>query len=525
MTRSPYRRFTWFCVSIAVIAFAVGIAGSTHDRGMEAHEIFVAQTSRQMLAANNGAGDWVRPTFNDHARLNKPPLMYWAVMTAAKTLPGAANVDPWVARLPSAFASGIMALCTVLLGRTLFNASVGLLAAGFGVGSLGWIGYANNARPEMLYAACSVAMLTCFVVVWKRTASAGRVERSASDNRIDWLIALTGWFAGGLAIMAKGPQIPLLLVLGFVVFALVERKPRGLMKLRPQLGLPLMLLVPLPWVLAVLASEPGGWQAWTRDLFAGRGVTKVAFTDYLKPYYLYALPGLLLPWAVLLPLGIFGAIWKGNRRIQSRWGARLMVCLLIVPAIVMSFTIHRRDYYMLALMPPMAVLIAAAVWSWRGGLQRTDKQRRGWLIALYALIAVGGTALAASPAMWSDRRDRTNAFAREAAAAASKEIGPDAQVFAWGSDSTFLVYARNKPVPEITQIDQLVQRLGAALQASPVGVLTTRKSWQQALDNPAARPITGVKWQIISEHKGKGNDQDESAVLLKIEPAPVPPTP
>ena len=43
------------------------------------------------------------------------------------------------------------------------------------------------------------------------------------------------------------------------------------------------------------AAEPGeGWRA------------------YLSPYYLYAVPALLLPWAVLLPFGLF-VTWERNR--------------------------------------------------------------------------------------------------------------------------------------------------------------------------------------------------------------------
>lgn len=445
------RRFVWLCVAVGLVGFIVGLGGSalTPRRAMETHEIFVAQTARQMLAAH----EWVLPSFNERLRLNKPPLMYWAVM-GTRLASGAPDVLPWVARFPSAVASAVMALATVWLGRSLVNASVGVLAALIGCGSVGWVAYANNARPEMLYAACCAVMTACFAAVWRRGEDGEEKVQSSEfkvqiPDRRTGAIAIVGWLFGGLAVLAKGPQLPIVLLLGWVAFAAAEGELGRLRRLRPWVGLPLMLGVPLPWATAVLLRAPGGWRAWTADLFAGRaGEPGVSVWDWLNPYYLYGIPGLLAPWCVLLPLGVWWAFRGGKGGHPERWGGRLAVWLLVVPGLVMSLTIHRRDYYMLALMPPMAVLVAAALWSWRGGLQRTERQRRGWLYAVALIVAAAGFAAAAWPGAWSTRRERMNAFAREAAGALERRGGPDTPVLALGVDEAFLVYARNGPVPE-----------------------------------------------------------------------------
>ncbi len=81
---------------VVLLAFVTGLAGTLRDRPLETHEIYVAQTAREMMAS----GDFVRPVFNGLPRLNKPPLMYWSVIAAASVLP-TADAAPISPALPS----------------------------------------------------------------------------------------------------------------------------------------------------------------------------------------------------------------------------------------------------------------------------------------------------------------------------------------------------------------------------------------------------------------------------------------
>src|SRR3954452_14768086 len=71
------------------------------------------------------SGNWIVPTFNYELRSDKPVLLYWLQM-ACYSLVG---VNESGARLPSALAALAAILITCALGRRLFNATVGLLAA------------------------------------------------------------------------------------------------------------------------------------------------------------------------------------------------------------------------------------------------------------------------------------------------------------------------------------------------------------------------------------------------------------
>src|SRR5436309_792932 len=90
------RAFRWGAALVMLCAAVVSTAGMVR-LPLDEHEVFVAQTARQMM----DSGDWVVPWFGGVPRLNKPPLSYWLTMLAAWAS-GARDIQPWHARLPSA---------------------------------------------------------------------------------------------------------------------------------------------------------------------------------------------------------------------------------------------------------------------------------------------------------------------------------------------------------------------------------------------------------------------------------------
>ncbi|MEG4876721.1 ArnT family glycosyltransferase, partial [Microcoleus sp. CZ3-B4] len=63
-------------------------------------EPLFAEAARQMTVT----GDWITPYFNGETRFDKPPLIYWLMAVAYRTL----GVNEWAVRLPSA-------LCAIAL--------------------------------------------------------------------------------------------------------------------------------------------------------------------------------------------------------------------------------------------------------------------------------------------------------------------------------------------------------------------------------------------------------------------------
>lgn len=343
---------------------------------MHAHEIFAAQTAREMVQS----GDWIHPTFNGLDRLKKPPLMYW-LQAGASTIAGASPPVPrWAARLPSALAGAMLAGLCVVLGRRIYGDPTGLVAGVMAVGCIGFVEYSWSARPDMLYGACCTLMLLGFV-------SATLPERDAKRRRMDsWI----GWLGFAAATLAKGPHLPAIILLGLCLHLLIAGKRREILRtVRPGSGLLIVLALSAPWAIAVVMEQEGTADLWMQQLFAGRdGGTATPLREWLTPYYLWALPELLLPWAVALPFGLFVAFQKGRDDLAR---GRVLAWIVFTVFIVMSIPNHRRGYYMLPIVAPLAVLMARGAMDWleRIGSREVVRRRIGFAACLCCSIAGG----------------------------------------------------------------------------------------------------------------------------------------
>ncbi len=270
---------------------------------------------------------------------------------------------------------------TVLLGRRVYGEATGITAGLVVVGSLGFVEYGRSARPDMVYGACCAAAL----LGW---ASATLPERGEKARRRD---ALFGWAWAGAATLAKGPHVPAILALGVAVHLLLAKRRREILPaLRPLAGSALMLGICLPWVVAVAWRNNEAAAVWGRQLFAGRaGEDELSLLAWLTPFYAYEIPKLLLPWAVALPFGLCVAFVKGREDLAR---GRVLVWAALVMVGVMSLSNHRRDYYMLPILAPLAVLMARGTADWLERMLVRDGFRPRTLIALcvlFAALAVG----------------------------------------------------------------------------------------------------------------------------------------
>ena len=78
--------------------FAIAWVGFLWNLGniglVDETEPLFAEAARQMTVT----GDWITPYFNGETRFDKPPLIYWLMAVAYRTL----GVNEWAVRLPSA---------------------------------------------------------------------------------------------------------------------------------------------------------------------------------------------------------------------------------------------------------------------------------------------------------------------------------------------------------------------------------------------------------------------------------------
>lgn len=377
---------------------AVGVRQIGAGRSLETHEVFVAQTSREMLAS----GDLVVPTFGGELRLKKPPLMYWAVAGVAMVT-GERDVPPWVARTPSLLSSLLMVFVTAVLGRVLFDRQTGLVAGAMLAFSWGVFNYAGNARPEMMYAACTGVMSLGFGAAWHRRDEEHRHWKKLGPVRLGW--AELGWLGLGLALLAKGPQLPLMVLGGLSAWALFHGGFRAWAStFRPITGLAVLVLLISPWLIAVLLRVDDAIGIWRHELIGLRfedaseqaeagGIASGVWAwlvEFVTPEYLLFCVWMLLPWGGLVFMGLCGP-WVKRPEMHA---GRPLFAALVVTLIGLSVPTHWRDYYLLPGLPILSVLIASGVTDF---LRKAEagKGHRTIGLAMVGLISALGLAFPA----------------------------------------------------------------------------------------------------------------------------------
>lgn len=369
-----------------IAAALVAVMPALFGPPLERHEIFVAQTAREMVQR----GDWVLPTFNAAARLNKPPLMYWVVALPAAAADSLAAVPPWLARLPSAGAGVALVALTVVLGAIVYGRGVGCAAGLIAAGTAGFFEFSGNARPEMLYASCCALLMTGLAGAW--------FSPDGSRKQLAW--ATAAWFGAALAILAKGPHVPALIIAGAVLHAILAGRARPPARVfKPLMGLAIVLALALPWVIMVVARRPDATAIWTQQLFEGRPADpEQGVWNWLSPYYLYGFPQLLLPWGVLLPFALAVSWVKAPGDFKR---GRILFWAIVATVLVMGLSNHRRDYYLLPLLAPAAVLTARAALDLlsKALASRRPRALLAWAgPVLFIAAAVGASAVAAAGA-------------------------------------------------------------------------------------------------------------------------------
>ena len=351
-------------IVLAALAIVAGAPGSTR-LPLDPHEAFVVQGAREMAARH----DWMVPWFNGAPRLAKPPMSYWLTGIVARLDGSLGNVRPVHARTVSLIAAlGLVLLC-YLTGRELFDEFTALLGTLVLVTGRGFFYYAHDGRPDMLYAFFCSAALTAFVLA---------MGKAPGPRRTGTILVM--WAAYALAILTKGPQMPLAFMAASLLYYRIGSGGwRGAATMfHPFTGPALMLLLVLPWWLYVQHHVAGGLSGTQ----LGGALLYLRPARILNLFYLYKIPVLALPWIVLAPFALW-RIFTGEKVKSGFW---LPVCLILVPALMFSMGSQQRTVYLLPCLIPLSLFLASGI----GVLHRLQEHRRWPLIAaiLIAFLSV-----------------------------------------------------------------------------------------------------------------------------------------
>ncbi|MCC6679991.1 MAG: glycosyltransferase family 39 protein [Phycisphaeraceae bacterium] len=378
-------KLTWLLIAAAAVL--IGAINNGEELPMEGHEILVARTAEEMLQRN----DWITPYIDGRPRLQKPPVSYWLAMIADRMGDGDGRIGAWEARWPSIVGGAAMVILTMVLGVILFDRWVALIGALLVLSSRGYINYTHRARPEMLYAAFCVAGVIFFASAARRI-----LRRQSVGPALPWY----GWLMMGLAVLTKGPLLPLMIAVGWGLGLWRIGRGRMVLKtLRPLSGMLILLAVALWWFALVWWRVKNSEAVWQDDLGAKFVMRPGELLRLLEPFYLYRPAELFLPWVVMYPL-LIAAPWLVRKRQRS--SVALLWWPMVVTMLLLSLAIGRRSYYMLPLMGPMGLLMAAGTLAVGRALIGTRHERTWrivWIMHAVVLAAVIIAMRFAAPAM------------------------------------------------------------------------------------------------------------------------------
>ncbi|MBA4417961.1 MAG: hypothetical protein C0392_08635 [Syntrophus sp. (in: bacteria)] len=373
----------WILLCVLAAAGIILLWAGLSTRSLWGSEGRWAVVAREMLRS----GNYFLPTINGQVYFDKPLLSYWLIVPFAWIKGG---VTEAIARMPSAL-SGLGAVLLIFcMGKRLFGTRTGLLSGALFLTSVMFVLWARTASAEILN------LLSIWCIIW--FFMAGGIE-----GRLKYLIAL--YSIGAVAAFLKGPVAPAAAfsVMGF--YSLVRAVLR-FRSGRPEWGaakdailshfrwiiswnglvsiLAAILLFSLLLLMPVIAT--GSWQSI--ELMWRENVLRfVKPFDHVEPPYAYLKHALVffLPWTFLF----LAALWEA-RKWPSRWSHRSV--LIVGIAIFLFFTASgsRRSYYILPLVPALALITGKALSDWLGRVSSTgpDIMR----LALFATAAIPGLA-------------------------------------------------------------------------------------------------------------------------------------
>jgi len=348
-----------------------------------------AQATKQMVES----GDFIDIRFQDDVRYKKPVGIYWLQASVVETASALglqrAAVRIWLYRVPSLIGA-IGAVLLTYWTALAFVTRRGAVLAGLILCSSVLLGVeARLAKTDAMLLLTVVAAMGALARVYLSW------QRGEDPEHPSWTWPAVFWTALAGGILLKGPLILMFVVLTIAALAILDRSATWLWRLRPVWGLMWLLVLVLPWFVAIF------WRAgdaFFNDSLGGDMLSKLAAQESHG-----APPGsyLLLFWVTFWPgAALAGMAAPAVWRARGEPGAQFLLAWLIPSWIVFEVVMTKLPHYVLPLYPAIAILTA-------GALERRVLSR-SWLMrgaawwfaipaALSAVAIIGAITLTRQP--------------------------------------------------------------------------------------------------------------------------------
>lgn len=363
---------------LTLLCLLLWLPGIVSLPGLDRDESRFAQSSRQMLES----GNYVDIRLGQVPRYKKPVGIYWLQSaTTAAAAPFVGTQQIWTYRLASLLGAILAVWLTVWCARAVLTPQASFLAGALMAGTLILTAEASIATTDAVLLACSTAMMGVVLRIYH----AARNEEAPQPGTG---LVLAGWAALALGILIKGPVAPGLLAVTLVGLCAWDREFKWLGRFKPALGVPLLLAIVLPWLIAIaLASDGAFFQQSLGDDFATKLVGGQESHGAPPGYYLLLSAVTLWPAILFIPPAIAAAIPRHREpliRFLLVWVAGWWLLVEAVPT--------KLPHYFISAAPALAILASA----WITGLAFSSLWEKitSWIAGIQFLIGAAGLVVA-----------------------------------------------------------------------------------------------------------------------------------
>jgi 4-amino-4-deoxy-L-arabinose transferase-like glycosyltransferase len=317
------------------------------------------------------SGNWLVPTFNGLAYLDKPAMFFKCSGLAMSAF----GESETTARLPSALAG----LALLALVYAFCRCEFGMRCAALAV-------IVTATTPLYFIFARLVIMDMMLAFFVSGAIFAGyQAEEREGISRVRWY--LLGAAAAGLGTLVKGPVGFILPVLVLLIFNLIERRHGAWKRLFSPWNFVVFFAIALPWFIGLSRARPDFPYYGLMLETLGRFTSNIHRRE--EPIYFYPLviAGTFLAWSILLPESAW-AMWRARRNLAR--AERLCVVWAAVVVVFFSLSHSKMPGYILTVAVALGIVTSRvferALDGTDGPAARIIRRATGALLAMLLLI-------------------------------------------------------------------------------------------------------------------------------------------
>jgi 4-amino-4-deoxy-L-arabinose transferase-like glycosyltransferase len=330
-------------VLLVLLCLALHLPGLFSRPPVDRTEVYYALSARHMLES----GDFLVPRDPARLALGRPIGFVWLEALFASIF-GPGTLDAiWAYRLPSLLGAILSAFALFFGMRPIAGPKAALCAAALLAGAIIVAIQSRLALPQSMTLAAALVAMTSLARVYLAGSPLAPPASKAT--------ALLFWGALGVSVLLNSWIVPILALLTVLGLIVQDRSLAWLGRLHAALGVPLLLLLAVPWIGSVIRSAAEADEArsllqWVALLADAQTMKYRAFPGYY----------LLMTWLGFWPLILFllpagQMVWEKRHLPEFRF----LLAWLVPYVVVMELVSHKPPLYMLGYVVPVLAVATA----------------------------------------------------------------------------------------------------------------------------------------------------------------------